>query len=71
MTFNWFHDMLTYMLDNEWYTWFAKLIAFGEFLIGLGLLVGALVGIAAFFGSLLNFNFMLTGTTSTNPVLFG
>jgi thiosulfate dehydrogenase [quinone] large subunit len=71
ITYSWYRDFLQYMLDNEWYTWFAKLVAIGEFLIGLGLIVGALVGLAAFFGTLLNFNFLLAGTASTNPVLFG
>jgi thiosulfate dehydrogenase [quinone] large subunit len=70
-TVGWFHDFLVYMLNHEWYTWFAKFIAVGEFLVGLGILVGALVGIAAFFGTLMNFNFQLAGTTSANPVLFG
>src|SRR5215210_4133065 len=69
--YSWFRDFLDYMLRHEWYTWFAKVVAIGEFLIGLGLLVGALVGIAAFFGTLMNFNFQLAGTASTNPVLFG
>jgi len=69
--YSWFRDMLQYMLNHEWYTWFAKVIAVGEVLIGIGLLVGALVGIAAFFGTLMNFNFQLAGTASTNPVLFG
>lgn len=69
MTYGWFYDFLVYMLDNEWYTWFAKVIVVGEVLIGLGLLVRALAGIAAFFGSFLNVNFLLAGTTSTNPVL--
>jgi thiosulfate dehydrogenase [quinone] large subunit len=59
------------MLNHEWYTWFAKVIAVGEFLVGLGLILGALVGIAAFFGTVLNFNFLLAGTVSSNPVLFG
>jgi len=71
ITYAWFQDFIQYMLDNQWYTWFAKLVAVGEVLVGLGLLVGALVGIAAFFGTVLNFNFMLAGTVSTNPVLFG
>jgi thiosulfate dehydrogenase [quinone] large subunit len=71
ITYGWFRDLLQYMLDHEWYTWFAKVIAIGEFLIGLGLIVGALVGIAAFFGTLLNFNFQLAGSASSNPVLFG
>jgi thiosulfate dehydrogenase [quinone] large subunit len=69
--YSWFRDTLQYMLDHEWYTWFAKAIAVGEFLVGIGLLVGALVGIAAFFGTLMNFNFQLAGSASTNPVLFG
>jgi len=70
ITYSWFNDFITYMLDNEWYTWFAKLVAVGEVLVGLGLIFGALVGIAAFFGTVLNFNFMLAGTVSSNPVLF-
>lgn len=71
ITYAWYRDFLQYMLDNEWYSWFAKLIAIGEVLVGIALIVGALVGIAAFFGTFLNFNFMLAGTASTNPVLFG
>lgn len=71
ITYGWFRDFLQYMLNHAWYTWFAKVIAVGEFLVGIGLIVGALVGIAAFFGTLLNFNFMLAGSASTNPVLFG
>ena len=71
ITYDWFRQFLQYMLDNGWYTWFAKLIAWGEVLVGLGLLVGALVGIAAVFGTVMNFSFMLAGTASSNPVLFG
>jgi len=71
ITFDWYRDFLQYMLDNEWYSWFAKIVAVGELLVGLGLIAGALVGIAAFFGALMNFNFLLAGTASTNPVLFG
>jgi len=67
----WFTDFLNYMLRHEWYTWFAKVIAIGETLVGIGLLVGALVGIAAFFGTFMNFNFMLAGSASSNPVMFG
>ncbi len=70
ITYSWYRDVLQYMLDHEWYTWFAKVVAVGEFMVGLGLIVGALVGIAAFSGTLLNVSFMLAGTTSSNPVLF-
>jgi thiosulfate dehydrogenase (quinone) large subunit len=71
ITYDWFRQFLQYMLDNNWHTWFAPLVAWGEVLVGIGLIVGAFVGLAAFFGTLMNFNFMLAGSASTNPVLFG
>jgi thiosulfate dehydrogenase (quinone) large subunit len=67
----WYRDFIQYMLDNEWYSWFGSLVAWGEVLVGLGLILGGLVGIAAFFGTLMNVSFMLAGTASSNPVLFG
>lgn len=70
ITFDWYRDFLQGMLDSGAYVWFAKLIVFGEILVGIGLIVGAFVGIAAFFGAVMNFNFMLAGSASTNPVLF-
>jgi thiosulfate dehydrogenase [quinone] large subunit len=45
-------------------------VAFGEMFVGIGLVVGALVGVAAFFGALMNMSFLLAGSASTNPVLF-
>jgi thiosulfate dehydrogenase [quinone] large subunit len=71
ITYGAYREFLQYMLNHEWYTWFAKLVAIGELLIGIGMILGVLVGFAAFFGALLNFNFMLAGSASTNPVLFG
>lgn len=70
ITFDWYRSFLQFMLDHQAYIWFGKLIAYGEFLVGLGLIVGAFVGVAAFFGALMNFNFMLAGSASTNPVMF-
>ena len=48
----------------------AKLVAYGEVLVGAALVLGMLTGIAAFFGSFMNFSFMLAGTSSANPVMF-
>jgi thiosulfate dehydrogenase (quinone) large subunit len=48
---------------------FGRLIAVGETLVGAALILGALTGIAAFFGILMNANYLLAGTVSTNPVL--
>ncbi|WP_027084641.1 DoxX family membrane protein [Cohnella panacarvi] len=45
------------------------LIPVGEFLIGVGLIVGGLTITAAFFGMMLNVMFLLAGTVSTNPWL--
>lgn len=45
-------------------------IAIGETLVGLGLIFGLFTGIAAFFGGLMNANYLLAGTVSTNPMLF-
>jgi thiosulfate dehydrogenase [quinone] large subunit len=46
------------------------LVAYGELLVGIALVIGAFTGIAAFFGAVMNWNFMMAGTASTNPVLF-
>ncbi len=49
---------------------FSHLVAYGELLIGLGLIVGLFTGIAAFFGAFMNMNFLFAGTVSVNPLLF-
>lgn len=69
ITYDWWRSFLQFMLDNEAYTWFAKLIAIGEFLVGVGVIAGGLVGIAALFGATMNVAFLLSGSASTNPVL--
>ncbi len=65
-----------------WYAWFldtvvsphaslwSHIVVAGEILVGLGLILGAFTGIAAFFGFFMNLNFLLAGTVSTNPILF-
>ena len=58
------------MDDHGWYHWFAWVIALGEVTVGVMLIVGAFTGLAALAGATLNFNFMLAGSASTNPVLF-
>ena len=70
IAFDWYRDFIQFMLDRGWYSWFAPLIAYGEMLVGIALIVGAFVGIAAFFGALMNWNFIMAGAASTNGVLF-
>lgn len=49
------------------WSWFVTL---GEIAVGAGLIIGLFTGIAAFFGGLMNANYLLAGTMSTNPFLF-
>ncbi len=70
ITFDWYRGFLQMMLDAQAYTWFAKVVAYGELLIGIALIIGAFTGIAAFFGAFMNWNFMMAGSASTNPMLF-
>lgn len=70
IAFDWYRTFLQFLLDSGSYTWFSKLVVAGEFLIGIALILGVFTGIAAFFGGFMNWNFMMAGTTSTNPVLF-
>lgn len=46
---------------------FNFLVPWGEFLVGLGLLLGCLTTAAMFFGLVMNFSFFLAGTVSHNP----
>jgi thiosulfate dehydrogenase (quinone) large subunit len=71
ITYTWYRDFLSGLIDTQSYTWFSWLIVFGEMAIGLGLIFGCLTAIAAFFGTLMNFSFMMAGSASSNPVLFG
>lgn len=65
----WYADFLQhFVLPNA--KLFGYLVAFGEVLVGLGLILGLLTGIAAFFGGFMNVSFLFAGTLSTNPLLF-
>ncbi|MGA2514465.1 MAG: DoxX family protein [Candidatus Limnocylindrales bacterium] len=70
ITFEWYRSFLQILIDNKAQGWFAWLITLGEMAVGIGILVGALVGIAAFFGATMNMSYMLAGSASTNPILF-
>ena len=70
ISFEWYRDFINTLLGANAEGWFAWVVTLGELAIGIGLLVGALTGIAAFFGAMLNMSFLLAGSASTNPVLF-
>lgn len=48
---------------------FSYIVAYGELLVGIGLILGAFTGIAAFFGSFMNMSYLFAGTVSVNPIM--
>ncbi len=70
ISFEWYRQFILFLLNAQSYTWFAKLIVIGELLVGVTLIIGAFVGISAFVGGFLNWNFMMAGSASINPLMF-
>lgn len=70
IAFDWYRGFIQSLIDAQAYTWFAKVITAGELLVGIALILGVFVGIAAFAGAFLNWNFMMAGTSSINPLMF-
>lgn len=48
----------------------SNMVALGEFAVGVALILGFVTGVSAFFGAFMNFNYLLAGTVSMNPVFF-
>ncbi len=66
----WYRSFLQFLLDTKSYTWFAKLVPLGELMVGVALILGLFTAFSAFMGGLMNFNFMMAGSASVNPVFF-
>lgn len=64
----WYANFLQHAVLSNLTVW-SNAVAVGELLIGLGLIVGLVTGIAAFFAFFMSMNFMLAGTVSMNPIL--
>jgi thiosulfate dehydrogenase [quinone] large subunit len=69
ITYDWYRGFIQFLIDNHTEVVMGKVVAFGETAVGIGLILGAFVGIAAVGGAFMNLNFMLAGSASTNPVL--
>ncbi len=68
--YGWYKSFLSSLVTSGSNVWFSYVIAFGELAIGVGLILGLLTTTAAVFAALMNMNFMLAGSASTNPVLY-
>lgn len=67
--YDWYRSFIQLLLDSGSEVWFGKLIAVGELLVGIALIIGLFVGVSAFLGGLMNMNFLLAGSLSSGPVL--
>jgi thiosulfate dehydrogenase [quinone] large subunit len=67
--YDWYRGFIQLLIDSHAEMFMGKVVAFGETAVGVGLILGAFVGVAALAGGFMNMNFMLAGSASSNPVL--
>jgi thiosulfate dehydrogenase [quinone] large subunit len=67
VAYSWYVTMLEWIRDSA-HTWLAPIIAVGELVIGIALILGLFTGIAAFLGVVLNFSFVFAGSAGVNPL---
>lgn len=68
--YDWYASFLRSLVSGNAQTWFGPLVAIGEVVVGVCLILGLFTGIAAFLAALLNFNYMLAGSAGVNPLYF-
>ena len=66
IAYDWYRSFIQSMLDSGSYVWFAKFVAVGELLIGIGLIFGFTMFFTAFMAGFMNWNFIMAGSASTN-----
>ena len=64
----WYGSFLQHTVLPYTAVW-SHVVSWGEFLVGVALILGIFAGIAAFFGAFMNMNYLLAGAVSTNPIL--
>ena len=68
VAYSWYVNFLEWIRDTA-HPVLGPLVAVGELVIGLALLIGLFTGIAAFLGSILNFSFVFAGSAGVNPAM--
>src|SRR4051812_568492 len=66
VNYGWYASFLHWLSGSG--SWLAPVIAIGEVAIGIGLIVGLLTGVSAFFAALLTTTFGLAGVAGVNPL---
>ncbi len=68
IAYKWFLSFVQGIVDSGAYTWMAKLVAVGELLIGIALILGLFTAAAAFFSGFMVWNFALAGSAGVAPM---
>jgi len=66
VNYGWYASFLHWLSGSG--SWLAPVIAIGEVAIGIGLIIGLLTGVSAFFAALLTTTFGLAGVAGVNPL---
>lgn len=66
--YTWYSNFLNTLISSGSYVWMAKLVGVGELLVGIALILGMFTGFAALFGGFMNWNYLMAGTVSVNPM---
>jgi len=67
--FDWYRDFLAWLLTSHAAPIMARLVAYGELAVGIALILGAFVDVAAFAGVFMSWNYLMAGSISLNPVM--
>lgn len=68
VAYSWYVNFLEW-IANTIHPVVGPLVAVGEVVIGLALILGLFTGIMAFLGAVLNFSFIFAGSAGTNPAM--
>lgn len=68
VAYDWYVNFLEWIRDTA-HPWFGPLVAIGEVVIGVLLILGLFTGIAAALGAILNFSFVFAGSAGVNPAM--
>jgi thiosulfate dehydrogenase [quinone] large subunit len=67
VAYSWYVNFLEWVRDHA-YSWLGPLVAIGELVVGVLLIIGLFTGIAAALGATMNFSYIFAGTAGVNPL---
>lgn len=68
--YGWYQGFIQGLHDGGSHVWFAKMVVLGEIMVGAALILGTATVFSLLVGAFMNMNYMLAGSTSSNPVMY-